>query len=99
MNEHAKKDEGREAALLFYSELVAEAQALGAALLDHDADEASVRASLIAWLARSKELSGIALLADDLSRRLTLRRARPAIGVGASYERLSRALDRLLEDA
>lgn len=88
----------REAAILIYAEMIAEAQALGGALLDHDADEARFRAALIARLARSNDLSGIALLADDLAQRLTQRRERPAIGVGASYERLSRALDRLLVD-
>ncbi|MDF3980444.1 hypothetical protein P3W23_00320 [Luteibacter sp. PPL554] len=88
----------REAAILLYAELIAEAQALGGALLDHDADKARFRAALIAGLARSNDLSGIALLADDLERRLTQRRDRPGVGVGASCERLSRALDRLLAD-
>lgn len=65
-----------EAAILLYAELIAEAQALGASLLDHDADEARFRAALIAGLARSRELSGIATLADDLQRQLTQRRVR-----------------------
>lgn len=89
----------REAATLLYAELIAEAQALGGALLDHDADEARFRAAVIAGLARSNDLSGIAALADDLALRLTQRRDRPGVGVGAAYERLSRALDRLLDDA
>lgn len=89
----------REDIALLYAELIAEAQALGGALLDGDADEARFRAALIAGLARTRDLSGISLLADDLEERLTQRRDRPAIGVGASYERLSRALDRLLGDA
>lgn len=88
-----------EAAILLYAELIAEAQALGGALLDRDADEARFRAALIAGLARTRDLSGIATLADDLARRLAEARDRPAIGVGASYERLSRALDQLLDDA
>lgn len=89
----------REAAILIYAELIAEAQALGGALLNHDADEARFRAALIAGLARTRDLSGIAMLADDLEQRLTQRRDGPAIGVGASYERLSRALDLLLDGA
>jgi hypothetical protein len=68
---------------LLYAELIAEAQALGAALLDHDGDEAQFRAALIAGLARTRDLSGVASLADDLERRLVQRRARPGIGVGA----------------
>lgn len=97
-NDDSEGEEGRESAILLYSELLAEAQALGGALLDHDADEARFRAALIAGLARSRDLSGIATLADDLERRLTQRSDRPAVGVGASYERLSRALDQLLDD-
>jgi len=98
-NNDSHDEGGRETAILLYSELIAEAQALGAALLEHDADEARFRAALISGLARSKDLSGVASLADDLERRLAQRRDRPAIGVGASYERLSRALDQLLNDA
>jgi hypothetical protein len=79
--------------------LIAEAQALGAALLDHDGGEARFRAALIAGIARTGSLSGVANLAEDLGRRLAEREDRPAIGVGASYERLSRALDQLLDDA
>lgn len=92
-------DGNEETIVLLYAELIAEAQALGGALLDHDADEARFRAALIAGLARTRDLSGIAMLADDLEQRLTQRRDRPGVGVGASYERLSRALDRLLDDA
>ena len=98
-NDDPQGEEGREAAILLYSELIAEAQALGAALLDRDCDEARFRAALIAGLARTRDLSGVASLADDLERRLTQRKVRPAVGVGASYERLSRALDQLLNDA
>lgn len=90
--------QAREGLILLYAEMIA-AQALGGALLDRDADEARFRAALIAGLARSNDLSGIALLAHDLEKRLTERRDRPGVGVGASYERLSRALDRLLGDA
>ncbi|WP_426287613.1 hypothetical protein [Luteibacter sp. E-22] len=90
--------DNREATILLYAEMIAEAQALGGVLLDHDADEARFRAALIAGLARSRDLSGIALLADDLEQRLIQRRDRPGVGVGASYDRLSRALDRLLDD-
>jgi len=95
-DDRAGERHDHEAAILLYAELIAEAQALGGALLDHDADEARFRAALIAGLARSNDLSGIALLADDQERRLTQRRDRPGVGVGASYERLSRALDHLL---
>lgn len=95
----AEPSDDREAAILLYAELIGEAQALGGALLDHDADESRFRAALIGGLARSRDLSGIATLADDLERRLTQRRDRPAIGVGAAYERLSRALDQLLDHA
>lgn len=95
----AESSDDREAAILLYAELIAETQALGAALLDHDADECRFRAALIGGLARTRELPGIAALADDLERRLTDGRDRPAIGVGASYERLSRALEQLLNAA
>jgi hypothetical protein len=98
-NDESNGEDGRESAILLYSELIAEAQALGAALLDHDADEAKFRAALIGGLARSRDLSGIATLAADLEQRLDRRRDRPGIGVGASYERLSRALDQLLDHA
>jgi hypothetical protein len=42
-----------------------------ARLLDHDAGEARFRAALIAGLARTRDLSGVATLAADLERRLT----------------------------
>lgn len=98
-DDRAGERDVHEAAILVYAEMTAEAQALGGALLDHDADEARFRAALIAGLARSRELSGIATLADDLERLLSLRRDRPGAGIGAAYERLSRALDRLLDGA
>lgn len=97
-DDRARERDDHEPAILLYAELIAEAQALGGALLDHDAEEARFRAALIAGLARPNDLSGIALMADDLAQRLTQRRNRPDIGVGASYERLSRALDRLLDE-
>lgn len=63
-------------AILIYAQVIA----LGATLLDHDGDEAGFREDLIGQLARTQDLSGIAVLADDLGRRLAATRARPAIG-------------------
>jgi hypothetical protein len=54
--------EGRDAHIVAVAELIAEAQALGGALLDHDADEARFRAALIAGLARTRDLAGIGRL-------------------------------------
>jgi len=96
---NADRCDERAAALLLYSELIEESQALGAALLDRDGGEARFRTALIAGRARSQELSGVANLADDLGRRLEDAKTRPGIGVGASYDRLSRALGLLLDDA
>jgi hypothetical protein len=89
----------REAAILLYAEMIAEAQALGAALLDHDADDAWSRAAHIASLARSRELTGVALIAEDLTYRLEQRRNRLGVGVGGAYEQLMGALEHLLDDA
>jgi hypothetical protein len=66
--------DAREASILLYAQLMVEAQTLGAALLDHDADDAHARAIQIASLARSRDLSGVALLADDLAQRIAKRR-------------------------
>jgi hypothetical protein len=74
------------------------AQARGTALLDHDADDAHGRAIQIASMARSRELTGVALLANDLSQRIAKRRDRPGVGVGGAHEQLTDALERLLSE-
>jgi len=91
--------DAREATILLYAQLMIEAQALGAALLDHDADDAHARAIQIASVARSRELTGVALLADDLAQRIAKRRDRPGVGVGGAYEELTETLEQLLNDA
>lgn len=91
--------DAREASILLYAQLMIEAQALGAALLDHDAEDAHARAVQIASVARSRDLSGVAILADDLAQRITKRRNRPGVGVGGAYEQLTEALEHLLSDA
>lgn len=89
----------REASILLYAQLKADAQALGAALLDHDADDAHARAIQIASVARSRDLSRVAMLADDLAQRIAKRRNKPGVGVGGAYEQLTEALEQLLDEA
>lgn len=90
--------DGRGRAILVYSRLITEAQALGQALLDRDTRRSYDGASRIASLARLHELQSVVPLADDLAKRLTVAHDSPGVGLGPAYDRLSRALGQLLEN-